>query len=256
MGVDAADVDDDGDLDLMVVNLAAQSDSFFKNEGGWFIDGTGAAGLGSISRPYTRFGMGFHDFDNDGYLDLYMANGRVLRRDVAKGDPYAEVNLLIRGRPGGTFEAVRPAGGTTQPLVFTSRGAAFGDLDLDGGLDIVVVNRDAPVSLLMNRAPDRGGFVSIDLIDADGGPAELATVRFRLGNRNVRREVRTASSYLSANPHRLHVGLGQFPALVDVRVQWPGGQVERFEDIPAGSRARLGHGQGQPEGTQQLPVVP
>ena len=224
--------------------------------GGKVVDGTGAAGLGSISRPYTRFGMGFHDLDNDGVLDLYMANGRVLRRDIVEGDPYAESNVLIKGLPGGTFEAVTPLGGTSEPLVFTSRGAAFGDLDLDGGLDIVVVNRDAPVSVLMNRVPDRGQFVSVDLVDSDGGPVELATVRFRLGDREIRREVRTASSYLSANPHRLHVGVGDAAGIEAVRVAWPGGQWERFDDIPAGTRARLKRGQGQPIEAESASVAP
>lgn len=247
MGVDAADVDDDGDLDLLVVNLSAQSDSFFRNEGGWFIDGTGAAGLGSFSRPYTRFGMGFHDFNNDGYLDLYMANGRVLRRDVVAGDPYAEVNVLMKGLGKGRFEGVMPPGGLVDSPVYTSRGAAFGDLDGDGGLDVVIINRDAPLSLLMNTLDDRGGFISIDLVDSDGAPAELATVTYQLGDRKIRREVRTASSYLSANPHRLHLGLGDYPAIREVKVHWPNGEMELFGDLESGSSVRLEQGQGLSE---------
>ncbi|MCH2141735.1 MAG: CRTAC1 family protein [Phycisphaerales bacterium] len=244
MGVDAADVDDDGDLDLLVVNLAAQSDSFFRNEGDWFVDGTAAAGLASASRPYTRFGMGFHDFDNDSYPDLYMANGRVLRRDVVSGDPYAESNLLLKGLPGGRFEAVEPIGGVQPAIALTSRGAAFGDLDGDGGLDLVVVNRDAPASLLMNVVPERGHWASVDLIDVDGGPAELATLWGVLGTREIRRECRTASSYLSANPHRVHVGFGDEPVLTQVRIEWPGGVVEHFGDILAGQSIRLRQGAG------------
>lgn len=245
MGVDAADVDDDGDLDLLVVNLAAQSDSFFRNEGDWFVDGTASAGLASASRPYTRFGMGFHDFDNDGYPDLYMANGRVLRRDVASGDPYAETNLLMKGMPGGRFEVVEPSGGVGQELALTSRGAAFGDLDSDGGLDVVVVNRDAAASVLMNVMPARGHWASVDLVDTEGGLVDIATLWGVIGDREVRRECRSAASYLSANPHRLHLGLGNATMMTQVRVEWPGGVIEHFPDIPAGKTTRLRRGDGR-----------
>ena len=246
MGVDAADVDDDGDLDLLVVNLAAQSDSLFRNEGGWFVDGTAEAGLGSYSRPFTRFGMGFHDFDNDGYLDLYMANGRVLRRDRPGGDPYAEENVLMRGMGRGHFKGVNPMGGVGPPLERTSRGAAFGDLDGDGGLDIVVINRDAPVSLLMNEVVGRGGVATVELVDADGAPVEFATLRYKLGDRELRREVRTASSYLSANPHRLHIGLGDHDLAREVSVVWPGGLMQHVDDLKMGSHIRLQKKQGLP----------
>ena len=98
MGVDAVDVDDDGDLDLLVVNLDGESDSFFRNQGKFFVDDTVSVGLRTPSRPFTRFGMALRDFDNDGYLDLYEANGRVGRQsELYSPDPYAEPSLLFRG---------------------------------------------------------------------------------------------------------------------------------------------------------------
>ena len=131
MGVDAVDLDDDGDLDLLVVNLDGESDSFFRNERTFFIDDTASIGLRTASRPFTRFGMALRDFDNDGRLDLFEANGRVGQQSEAySSDPYAEPSLLFRGLagPGGStrFEEVKPRGGTLGSLVATSRGAAFG----------------------------------------------------------------------------------------------------------------------------------
>ena len=121
------------------MNLDTESDSFFRNEGKFFVDDTVKVGLRVVSRRFTRFGVALLDFNNDGLIDLYEANGRVgLQAETFAADPYAEPNLLFRGVTGGRFEEVSPRGGTAPPLVATSRAAAFGDLDNDGGIDIVV----------------------------------------------------------------------------------------------------------------------
>ena len=113
MGVHAADVDGDGDNDLIVMNLDTESDSFYRNEGRFFVDDTTGVGLRVASRRFTRFGVALLDFDNDGRLDLYEANGRVgLQAETFAADPYAEPNLLFRGIAGGRFEEVTPRGGT------------------------------------------------------------------------------------------------------------------------------------------------
>ena len=101
MGVHAADVDGDGDNDLLVMNLDTESDSYFRNDGRFFVDATSSVGLRTVSRRFTRFGMALADFDNDGRLDLYEANGRVgLQGETFAADPYAEPNLLLRGVDG------------------------------------------------------------------------------------------------------------------------------------------------------------
>ena len=186
MGVHAADVDDDGDLDLLVVNLDGESDSFYRNQGDFFADDTAAIGLRAVSRPFTRFGTALLDFDNDGRLDLYQANGRVgLQSELFADDPYAELNLLYRGTPDGRLEEVSPRGGTAAPLVATSRAAAFGDVDNDGGIDILVVNRDAAPYLLRNRIPDRGHWIGFRVLDARGRDALGATVALTVGAARV-----------------------------------------------------------------------
>ncbi len=245
MGVHAADVDDDGDNDLLVMNLDTESDSYFRNDGAFFVDATTTVGLRVASRRFTRFGMALMDFDNDGRLDLYEANGRVgLQGQTFAADPYAEPNLLFRGLVGGRFEEVTPRGGLAAPLVHTSRAAAFGDLDGDGGVDIVVANRDAAPYLLRNVVPARGHWASFAVTSAGGSDALGAIVRITAGGRTWRRDVRTAYSYLAANDPRVHVGLGPVASVETVQVTWPDGGVEQFGPFAADAVVTLRRGTG------------
>ncbi len=229
MGVHAADVDEDGDNDLIVVNLDTESDSFFRNSGKFFVDDTANVGLRIASRRFTRFGVAFTDFDNDGRVDLYEANGRVgLQAETLAADPYAEPNLLFRGVASGRFEEVTPRGGTSQPLIATSRAAAFGDVDNDGGVDIVVANRDAAPYLLRNVAPKRGHWLLLRVLERSGRDAIGATLSIIAGGRTIRRDVRTGYSYLAANDPRVHVGLGEVTKVESITVRWADGSSERF----------------------------
>ena len=234
MGVDAKDVDDDGDEDLLVVNLDGESDSLFRNDGKFFSDATAAAGLRSVSRPFTRFGTAWIDFDNDGWLDLYQANGRVGQQAQRySDDPYAEPSLLYKGSSGGRFEEVGPRGGTTRQLIASGRAAAFGDLDNDGGVDIVVVNRDHAPYVLRNVAPSPGHWLMFRVLEPNGRDCLGAEVTLSMGRRTIMRTVRAAYSYLASNDPRVHVGLGTETQAVNVRVRWPNGAVETFGDFSA-----------------------
>jgi hypothetical protein len=229
MGVMAIDLDDDGDEDLLVGNFQGQTDSLFLNRGGLFSDATGAIGLGAVSRGYTRFGLGIHDFDNDGRLDLYQANGRaVLNLEPEADDPYAESNLLLRGMPDGTFAEVFPRGGTEPPLIATSRAAAFGDVDGDGGIDVVVVNRDSQVHLLRNVVSDRGHWLRVRVLERSGRDALGARVTIDLAGRRLTRFVRAAYSYCASSDPAVHVGLGQAEGVDSIEVTWPGGDTRTF----------------------------
>lgn len=234
MGVHAADVDDDGDNDLLVVNLDTESDSLFRNERRIFVDATTSVGLRVVSRRFTRFGVAMLDFDNDGVLDLYEASGRVgLQSGTFSDDRYAEPNLLFRGVPGGRFEEQLPRGGTSPLLVATSRAAAFGDFDNDGGIDILVVNRDGPPHLLHNVAPNRGHWLSLRVVDQHGRDSLGAVLHIDIAGRTVRRDVRSGFSYLAANDPRVHVGLGTHRQVEAVTVQWPDGRRERYGPFEA-----------------------
>jgi hypothetical protein len=247
MGVSLADVDGDGDLDLLVVNLDGESDSFYRNEKTFFRDDAAAVGLRTVSRRFTRFGAALLDFDNDGRLDLYEANGRVGRQSTLfSSDPYAEPNLLLRGVAGPKFEEVLPRGGTQTLLVGTSRAGAFGDIDNDGGLDIVVVNRDERPYVLRNVVGGRGRWAMFRVVDEHGRDALGAELTMTVGTRPVRRDVRAAYSYLASNDPRVHVGLGKESLVRDVVVRWPTGQRERFGDQAAGTIVVLRRGKGRP----------
>lgn len=251
MGVTSTDLTGDGYPEILVVNLAGEADSLFINaDGRGFTDGTARFGLRTASRRLTRFGVGFADFDNDGLDDLYYAAGRVMLDRPTDGDPYAEPNLLLRGARGGRFEPVEPAGGTDPILVATSRAAIFGDIDDDGGIDVVIVNRGAPVHLLRNVVADRGNWIRLRALDVSGRDACNATIECTVvddgATRRITREVRSAWSYLAANDPRVHLGLGTADGVRDIVVRWPEGGREAFGDLPAGRTHDLRRGRGRP----------
>ncbi|MCH8823056.1 MAG: CRTAC1 family protein [Planctomycetes bacterium] len=247
MGTTAIDYDDDGDLDLFVVNLQSEPDTLYRNQGSYFTDDTSAVGLGSISQRYTRFGTSITDFDNDGWLDIFTANGRVTSSTDLQGeqqDAYAELNLLLSGDAAGRFTQVTPAGGTVEKIIKTSRAAVFGDIDNDGSIDILVVNRDAQVSLLHNIAPGKGDWIIFRVVDEHNRDAIGATVQISLGQRRISREVRSAYSYCAANDPRVHFGLGSISQITEVSVRWIDGTVESFGQFTANQITTLKRNRG------------
>jgi hypothetical protein len=194
--------------------------------------------------------MALLDFDNDGHLDLFEANGRVGQQsETYSSDPYAEPSLLFRGLAGNNgssrLEEVHPRGGTSKPLVATSRAAAFGDFDNDGGIDIVVVNRDGSPYLLHNVVKDRGHWTLVRVLDEHGRDALGAEMTMSVGSRTVRRDVRAAYSYLASNDPRVHVGLGSETTVRNVTVRWPDGKREHFGDLSADRVVTLRRGSGR-----------
>jgi len=246
MGVAMVDYDADGDRDVLVANLWKQSDSYYENDGGFFTDRTARVGLGVASRRFTRFGAGFQDFDNDGRLDLYLANGRVeAALEHPTPDPYAEPNLLMQGKLDGTLAEVNPLGGTKEPQIYTSRAAVFGDINNDGGMDIVVVNRDGPAQVLKNVRTGRGNWIILRVREANGRDALGAEVTMNVDGRKITRDVISGYSYLAANDPRIHVGLGVTGSVDNVAVRWIDGAMEVFGTMEANQVVEIRRGAGK-----------
>lgn len=238
MGVATFDADGDGDLDLFMTHLRSESNTLYINSGGNFDDRTAQMGLAAPSLRYTAFGVGFADFDHDGRLDLYIANGKVTLEGVedpaSMPDPYVDPNQLMRGVGRGAFEEVTPIGGTAAPVIGTSRAAAFGDIDNDGDIDIVVVESDGPARLLRNIVDKLDHHaVMFRVLDDRGRAALSARLLIHAGNRRFTRIVETTYSYCAANDPRVHVGLGPINHVDSVEVRYADGSSQRFGPFEA-----------------------
>jgi hypothetical protein len=230
MGVVAVDVLQRGWLDLFVTHLVGEQNRLFLNTNGLFLDWVQPKGPGVPSSPFTGFGTGFFDFDQDGLLDLYVANGRVKlgAKDYDAKDPYAEPSQLLKGLGKGEFEKV-PQSGMNVSLIATSRGCAFGDLDNDGDIDIVVINRDGPLHLLRNLAgSSRGNWITFRLQPRQGAESHNAMLQIEYGNSKQWRQCQPNEGYCSSNDPRVHFGLGSVARVDRLEVRWPNGEAQAF----------------------------
>ncbi len=233
MGVDAQDFDDDGDFDLFMTHLTRESNTLYVNDGrGWFSDQTVSFELAASSVAFTGFGTRWFDYDNDGDLDLYSANGAVLiiqaQRDAGEPLPLKQTNQLWRNEDG-RFRDVSSSAGPAFRVSEASRGAAFGDFDSDGDLDIAVTSNAAPAQLLQNRVGQNRAWLGLELVAGDG-VAVGAVARLRLGERTVTRLSRVDGSYASAHDPRILFGLGDRREPIAVEIRWPGGPTQ---NVPA-----------------------
>ncbi|MCC7263901.1 MAG: CRTAC1 family protein [Candidatus Latescibacteria bacterium] len=248
MGVDAGDYDGDGRMDLFVTNFVFEYNSLYRNLGqGAFADVTQAAGLALPSYQYVGWGTGFFDYDNDGWLDLFVANGHVhedmdlLSESISFGQP----NQLFHNEGQGAYTEVSGQSGPPFLVARSSRGAAFGDYDDDGDLDLVVINVGGPAELLRNDGGNREHWVRVSLQGAAGNRDALgARVRLSAGPLRLVREVRAGGSYCSQNDLRLHFGLCGKTHIDSLEVRWPGGRVETFAGLPVDRQFHFEEGRG------------
>ncbi len=251
MGAAAADFDDDGDEDLFVTNLVGETNTLYLNDGSArFEDATVRLGLAAVSRPFTGFGTDFFDIDRDGRLDLFVANGAVSIVDARRQlpYPYQQRNLLLLNTGSGGFRDVSREAGPALALEEVSRGAAFGDIDNDGDVDVVVSNNNGPVRLLLNETPGGQHWLSIRLQGTSGardGQGALVHVQ-RPGAPALRRRAHSDGSYLSASDPRVHVGLGDAAAIAGIVVEWRKGEREMWPAMPIDRQVTLRQGMGRP----------
>jgi hypothetical protein len=237
MGVDAGDFDGNGAEDIFVTHLMDETNTLYVNLGQTlFEDRTRESGLGMPGRRFTGFGTFFFDYDNDGWLDLFVANGAVqLLPDLArKKDPFplGQPDQLFRNTGKGSFVEVVEEAGPALQLLEVGRGAAFGDVDNDGDTDVLVTNNNGPARLYLNELGSRNHWLGLRLIGKSGRDMLGAKVEIVVSkDRVLRRRVRTDGSYLSGNDPRVLAGLGAAQRVQLVRVRWPDGTREEFKDI-------------------------
>ena len=234
MGIAAADYDGDGRLDLFKTNFAADANTLYRNHGSLvFRDRTVPAGLATATR-YVGWGTAFLDFDRDSWPDIFVVNGHIARSvdSAGIGESYAQPRLLFWNRSDGIFHPLSGQAGPGIAASQPSRGAAVGDLNNDGSLEIVVVNLGQAPSLLTNRARARGNWLAVRALLRSGGDAIGARVEVTAAGRTQPNEIRSGASYLSQNDFRLHFGLGEATS-ARVEIRWPSGQRETAGEFAA-----------------------
>lgn len=234
MGTDFRDVDNDGRPDIVQTAMIGDTFPLFRNEGREFADFTARSGLSSLTARLTAWGVGLFDFDNDGYKDLFTANGSIL-------DNARQVENLPDALPPSVFrnnglkftDASRGAGaGFLAPRVH--RGAAFGDFDDDGRIDIVVNALNQPAKLLMNTTPRPGHWLLIELQGTRANREGIgAAIAVTAAGRTVYNHVTTSVGYNSSSDRRAHFGLGTAARADRIEIRWPGGHSQTLENVPA-----------------------
>ncbi len=239
MGLAVGDYDNDGRVDFHITNFSDDSNVLYHNDGdGNFTDVTFMAGLGEVTIPFLGWGTSFLDFDNDGWLDLFVANGHVYPVVDAHqwGTSFAQQPLLFRNLKNGKFERVGAAPSSGLAYAWTARGLAVGDLDGDGRQDAVLNNIDSKPAILRNVTMPAGHWIAIRLVGdiSKKGPRDaIGSIAFvTTGKVRQRREVVSGAVYCSQNDLTLHFGLGTATKVDKLEIQWANGPMEGVE-VPA-----------------------
>ncbi len=245
MGIDAADVDGDGLPELWVTNFELEDNSLYRNLGeGAFQHATFSAGLGGRSRGMVGFGTGLHDFDSDGWPDLYVLNGHVLYH--TGHFPFRQPAFVYRNREG-RFEDVTESAGPWFSIPHAARGGAVSDLNGDGAPDLAVSSLDEPLVLLANRRP-AANWIRLKLVGAAGPRQPVgASVAVTAFGRTRTQFVTSGAGFCSQSDLRLLFALGEDEDAVDATVHWPSGRRERFTALPPRTDCVMIEGHGQAE---------
>ncbi len=240
----AADYDGDGRLDIFKTNFANDTNTLYRNRGGGiFDDTTNAAGL-AVHTQYVKWGAAFFDFDNDGWKDLFVADGHVYPfvDKYNLGEHFKQPRQLYWNRGDGQFFDMSPTGGPGITAKHSSRGIAVGDLDNDGSEEIVVVNLFEPPSLLKNFAP-KGNALLVRAVTASGRDAIGARLTLAAGGRKQIGEVRSGGYHISQGDFRVHFGLGH-ATKADLTIRWLDGKVETITGLDANQWIVIREGKG------------
>ncbi len=247
MGTTVADFDGDGRLDIFKTNFSDDTSTLYRNNGdGSFSDATFPAGLG-LHTQYLGWGAMFFDFDNDSWPDLIVANGHVYP-EVDKyhlGSNYEEPRVLYRNNGNGTFTDLSASAGPGITTSASARGLAVGDLWNDGRISVVISNMSARPSLLVNEARSSNHWIAIKTVGSKSNRDGIgARVTVKIGKRTLVDEVRSGSSYDSNSDMRVHFGLGAATKIDELKIRWPSGLTERFDNLRVDTIHTLKEGTG------------
>lgn len=237
MGVAWGDYDNDGKLDLFTTNFDSEPNALYQNLGSkGFLDVSLEAKVGQPSKPYVGWGTGFVDFDNDGLLDLFVVNGHVypqiefIKSTTQEG--FRQGFLLHRNTGGGKFEDLTKVSGLQTLLLKSRRGAAFGDLNNDGLIDVVITNLGELPTILLNTTENDNQKVTFKLIENGKNKYAVgARLTLKTDKRTMIQEVEAGASYLSQNDFRLHFGFGNGEKIESAEVRWSDGKTEKVTGI-------------------------
>lgn len=246
MGIAVGDYNLDGNLDIVKTHFSDDTNVLYRNDGeGEFSDMTIPAGL-AVETRYTCWGVGFADFDNDGWPDLAIVTGSVYPEVEAqfKDYPLATPRIIFRNLGNGKFEELIEEAGPGIAAPHCSRGCAFGDFDNDGDVDMVVVNLNEPPSLLRNDLTSSGNWLKVFLVGTRSNRSAIGSrVIAKYGGKMQAQAVMAQSSFYSVNDRRLHFGLGP-NSTADLEVHWTNGLVEHFSNVSSNRLATITEGKG------------
>jgi enediyne biosynthesis protein E4 len=243
MGATAADYDHDGRFDIFITNFADEYNTLYHNDApNSFTDLSYAAKVAAVSLPHVGWGTKFFDYDNDGWVDIFVANGHVYPQLPS----YRQPRLLHRNNRNGTFTEVSAEFGATLTELRASRGVAFGDIDNDGDVDLLVADLDGPPQLLRNENGNTNNSILIKTIGVKSNRSGIgARVKVVSGDLTQMDEVRSGDSYISQSDMRLHFGLEKRTKVDLIEVRWPSGQVDKITGVGANRIIVIKEGQGK-----------